>query len=116
MKKQRKSTTYIGTEYEKKVAKKMRRMWWKYWFVKRTGKSGDYGADVQARTFPFCRKVVVQCKCYTRPVPYKAVSEIIAARELLGAHKAILATNTTVTKDARVAAEKANVELWENFE
>lgn len=102
-----------GSQYEKHVAKKMK--WKGFWFVRVSGKSGDYGADVMARTFPLCRKVVVQCKHYRKPVGVEAVQEAISAREYYGASKAIVASNNTFTKNAKKLATKCGVELWERY-
>lgn len=102
-----------GSQYEKHVAKKMK--WHGFIFVRVSGKSGDYGADVMARTFPLCRKVVVQCKHYRKPVGVEAVQEAIAAREYYGASKAIVASNNTFTKNAKKLAKKCNVKLWEKY-
>lgn len=102
-----------GSQYEKHVARKMKRRL--YLFVRVSGKSGDYGADVMARTFPLFRKVVVQCKSYKKPVGVKAVQEAISAREFYRASKAIVASNNTFTKNAKKLAAKCGVELWEKY-
>lgn len=102
-----------GSQYEKHVAKRMK--WHGFIFVRVSGKSGDYGADVQARTFPFLRKVVVQCKHYRKPVGVEAVQEAISAREYYGAKVAIVASNNTFTRNAKKLAKKCNVKLWERF-
>lgn len=102
-----------GKRYEKHVAKKMRRHG--YIFVHVSGKSGDYGADVMARTLFLFRKVVVQCKHYKKPVGVEAVQEVIAARDYYGAKVAIVASNNTFTRNAKNLAKKCNVKLWERY-
>ena len=102
-----------GKNYEKHVARKMKRRF--FLFVRVSGKSGDYGADVMARTFPLMRKVVVQCKHYKKPVGVEAVQEAISAREYYGASKAIVASNNVFTRNAKKLAAKCGVELWERF-
>lgn len=102
-----------GTQYEKHVARKMKRHF--FLFVRVSGKSGDYGADVMARTFPFLRKVVVQCKHYKKPVGVEAVQEAISAREYYGASKAIVASNNVFTRNAKKLAAKCGVKLWERY-
>lgn len=102
-----------GSQYEKHVAKRMK--WHGFIFVRVSGKSGDYGADVMARTFPFLRKVVVQCKHYKKPVGVEAVQEAISAREYYGAKVAIVASNNTFTRNAKKLAAKCNVKLWEKY-
>lgn len=113
MKKRKGNTTSKGTRYEEHVAQKMK--WHGYRFVKRVGKSGDFGADITARTGLFGRKVVVQCKCYNGKVGNAAVQEINAARQFYGATIAIVATNSTFTASAKKLAKACNVTLWERY-
>lgn len=101
-----------GTAYELHVARKMR--WHGYIFVKHSGKSGDFGADVIARTL-FLRKIVVQCKSYSHKVGVRAVQEAIAARQYYGASRAAVATNSTFTRSAQKLAKACKVELWEKY-
>lgn len=109
----KRNTKSRGDRYEKHVAKKMK--WRGYVFVRVTGQSADYGRDIKARTFPFLRKVIVQCKHYSKPVGVQAVQEAIAAKEFFRASKAIVATNNTFTKNAKKLARKCGVELWERY-
>jgi restriction system protein len=83
-------------------------------FVRRIGKSGDFGADIIARGFLFS-KIVVQCKNYSHPVGVRAVQEVNAARRYYGASRAAVATNNTFTKQAIELAKKCEVELWQKF-
>jgi restriction system protein len=108
----RNTTKYAGDAYEKHVARKMRRRG--FFFVKVSGKSGDFGADVMARDL-LLRKVVVQCKCYSGSVGVEAVQEIHAAKTFYNARRAIVATNSKFTRAARKLAHKLNVELWERY-
>ena len=101
-----------GTKYELHVARKMR--FHGYVFVKHSGKVGDFGADIIARTLLF-RKIVVQCKAYSKKVGVRAVQEVIAARQYYHASKAAVATNSTFTRSARKLAKVCNVELWERY-
>ena len=101
-----------GERYERHVARKMR---WRLWlFVRRVGKSGDFGADVIARGFLF-RKIVVQCKCYSKPVGVKAVQEAYAAKRFYRASRAAVAARGTFTKAAQLLAKRCGVELWEKY-
>lgn len=101
-----------GTAYEKHCERKMRLRLWM--FVRRVGKSGDFGADIIARGFLFT-KIVVQCKAYSKPVGVKAVMEVNAARRYYHASRAAVATNSTFTRQARELAKHCGVELWENY-
>lgn len=101
-----------GTAYEFHVARKMR--WRGFIFVKHCGKSGDFGADIIARTL-FFTKIVVQCKSYKGKVGVKAVQEVTAARIYYGATRAAVATNSTFTKNAEKLANACGVELWRKY-
>lgn len=109
MKRRRKNN---GRKYESHCALKMR--FRGFLFVRRIGKSGDFGADIIARGFLFS-KIVVQCKCYSKPVGVKAVQEVNAARLYYGASRAAVATNNKFTRQAKELAKRCSVELWEKF-
>ena len=85
-------------------------------FVRRCGNSNraDFGADIVARGFLFT-KIVVQCKCYSKPVGIKAIQEAYAAKRYYGASRAAVATNRTFTRQARQLAKRCGVELWEKY-
>lgn len=103
-----------GERYERHVARKMR---WRLWlFVRRCGNSNraDFGADIIARGFLFT-KIVVQCKCYSKPVGIKAIQEAYAAKCYYGASRAAVATNSTFTKQAKRLAQACHVETWERY-
>lgn len=112
MKRKHKTTKSAGDAYERYVARKMRRRG--FIFVKVSGKSGDFGADVLARDL-LLRKVVVQCKHYSGRVGVEAVQEIYAAKKFYNARRAIVATNSKFTSAARRLAHRTNVELWECY-
>lgn len=101
-----------GAAYEKHCVRKMRLRLWM--FVRRIGKSGDYGADITARGFLMTR-IVVQCKAYSKPVGVRAIQEVIAARQYYGASRAAVATNSTFTRQAKEMAKRCGVELWERY-
>ena len=113
MKKRRRNTTAKGTRYEEHVAQKMR--WHGYLFVKRQGKSGDFGADIVAYSGLFRKKIVVQCKAYKGKVGVAAVQEAHAARSFYRSSRAAVATNSTFTDAARRLAKACGVELWERY-
>ena len=108
----RKSKRNNGAAYEQHVAEKMKWLGWLY--VRRIGKSGDFGADITAYNL-FMTKIVVQCKNYKGKVGVHAIQEVIAARQYYRAERAAVATNSTFTRQAKQLAKKCNVELWERF-
>ena len=74
------------------------------WSGHLTKGSGDQGADIIAEREGF--RAVVQCKLYSSPVGNKAVQEVIAARDFLGANAGIVVSNADFTRSAK---ELANV-------
>ena len=99
-------------QFEEYVAKRMRDCG--YSKVQVTPKSGDYGADVLG-VDPNGRPVCVQCKMYTGKVGFDAVQQINTAKTLFNCERAILATTSTLTQQAKEAARKLQVEVYENF-
>jgi restriction system protein len=79
------------------------------WHVRRTGKSGDQGADLVAE-----RKgvsVAVQCKLYAQPVGNKAVQEALAAQRYYATDHAAVVSNAAFTRSATRLARSASVLL-----
>jgi len=71
--------------------------------------SGDQGADVIAIYKGEC--YVIQCKLYSQPVGNKAVQEVSAAKYFYDGDYALVVTNNSFTKSARMLASKLNVML-----
>jgi restriction system protein len=75
--------------------------------VEVTRGSGDYGADV------LCKKdgvtYAVQCKHYTGKVPYRAVEEVVTARQYYQRDKSMIITSSVLTPQAQEAADKLKV-------
>ena len=65
-----------GYEFEEYVACRLTEVG--YSNVDVTPKSGDYGADILARSNG--RKVCIQCKKYSKPVGIEAVQEVLGAK------------------------------------
>ena len=85
--------TMNGLEFENWSGEWLRRHG--FYNIKVTRGSGDYGADV------LCEKAgvtyAVQCKLYSRKVPYRAVEEVICAREYYKCDRAMIFTNSELT-------------------
>lgn len=47
------------------------------------------------------------------PFGFDAVQEVLAARQYYGTERAVVATNSTMTLQARNMAQRTDVELWE---
>lgn len=102
-----------GHEYERLVARHLRSNG--YWNVKITGASGgDYGVDITARKGLF-RKYAVQCKRYSNPVGVRAVQEVVGGMKVYNCNRAMVVTNNTYTRQARVLAEENDVLLKEGI-
>lgn len=82
-----------------------------FYNIKVTSGSGDYGADV------LCEKAgvtyAVQCKLYSGKVPYRAVEEVICAREYYKCDRAMIFTNSELTAQANEAAKKLGVVVYD---
>ena len=99
-------------QFEEFVALRMRECGFTH--VQVTQKSGDYGADVLG-TDPLGQPVCVQCKQYKGSVGFDAVQQINTARDLFHCKRAILITNSTVTKQAQETANRLQVEIIQRF-
>ena len=96
-----------GLEYEKLVAKYLRRHG--YFNVSVTKASGDYGVDVIAHKGT--HRYAVQCKCYSNEVGLEAVQEAVAGKAMYKCDRAMVVTNATFTKAASELACENNVIL-----
>ena len=78
-----------------------------FYNVEVTKGSGDYGADI------ICSKngetYAVQCKKYSGKVTYRAVEEVICAKNYYGTDRAMIFTNSELTPQADEAAKKLGV-------
>lgn len=76
-----------------------------------TSGSGDYGADV------LCSRngelYAVQCKKYSGKVPYRAVEEVVCAKNYYGTDRALIFTNSELTPQADEAAKKLGVIVYD---
>lgn len=82
-----------------------------FYNIKVTSGSGDYGADV------ICSKngetYAVQCKKYSGKVTYRAVEEVICAKNYYGTDRAMIFTNSELTPQADEAAKKLGVVVYD---
>ena len=94
-----------GWEFESWSAEWLRKQG--FYNVEITKGSGDYGADV------LCSKdgvsYAVQCKKYSGKVPYRAIEEVICAKNYYGTDRAMIFTNSELTPQADEAAKKLGV-------
>ena len=99
-----------GHKFEYKCAKMLRRKGFHH--VKVTPTSGDQGVDIIG--YKWFSKYAFQCKYYSYPVGNKAVQEVYAGGKYYDCDRFVVMTNGTYTRAARNAAEKLDVQLWEN--
>ena len=97
---------FSGAEYEFLCAKLLREAGWD---ASLTQASNDQGADIIAQRDGL--RVVVQCKRYAKPVGNKAVQEVVAAKAITGAHKAVVITNAGYTNACKELAAANQVLL-----
>ena len=100
------SNVSTGIEYEIYCAEALRRAGWD---ARLTTVTGDQGTDIIAERDG--KRVVVQCKFYSKPVGNKAVQEAAAARLHEQADQAIVVSNAAYTKAARQLAGTTGVFL-----
>ena len=73
----------------------------------------DDGVDVFASNDN--ERVIIQCKRWKHPVGRSKVDELAGVKNRYGTHRAILATTSTFSDDAKRAAHENGIELW-NFQ
>lgn len=79
------------------------------WEASLTKASGDVGVDIVG--VKNGKKVVFQCKKYSKPVGIKAVQEVASGMKHYGASEAYVITNATYTKSAQELAITTGVRL-----
>ena len=79
------------------------------WDAHATRISGDQGVDIIA--LKNGKKLVVQCKLYSKPVGNRAVQEIVAGRVFERANFAAVVSNVGFTQSARQLATSSDVYL-----
>lgn len=84
------------------------------WETNVTQSSGDQGVDVIAVKEGI--KIAVQCKLYGLPVGNKAVQEVFAAKQHIGANYAAVVTNSSFTQSAKELANTTGVMLLHHSE
>lgn len=99
-----------GHTFESKLALLFRDLGYS---VKQTKTSGDFGADLVAQKNGIV--TVVQAKRYSldRKVGLGAVQEVVSAKGMYHAQRAMVITNTSFTDPARALARSNQVELWD---
>jgi restriction system protein len=105
------SEVATGIEHENFCAEKLRRAGWS---ARVTVATGDQGTDIVAERGG--KRVVFQCKLYSKPVGNKAVQEAAAARMHERADLAIVVSNASYTRSARQLAGTTGVMLLHHNE
>jgi restriction system protein len=73
--------------------------------------TNDDGVDVLASNDQ--EKIIIQCKRWTHPVGRAVVDELAGVWNRYDVQRAILATTSTFSEDAKQAAYKHHIELWD---
>ncbi|MCL6593423.1 MAG: restriction endonuclease, partial [Alicyclobacillus sp.] len=84
----------------------------KGWRVKKTPRTGDFGADLVC-VDPNGRSCVIQAKRWKGNVGVSAVQQAHAAKDYYSVEYAIVATNSNLTESAQDMANKLGVITWE---
>lgn len=95
-----------GHDYEHFCAQLLEKEGWE---AKVTKGSGDQGVDIVATKSDLV--LAIQCKKYSKPVGNKAVQEVYAARQYIGADAAAVISNNSYTKSAQELARANDVLL-----
>lgn len=99
-----------GAGYERYVAQYLYQNGYKK--VTQTGKTGDMGVDLVAKKHGI--SYAVQCKYYSKPVSGAAVQEAVAGMALYDCQRAMVVTNSHLTKGARTLAQANDVVVLED--
>lgn len=79
----------------------------------RRGGSGDRGVDLVGEHQG--QRYIVQCKRYTKAVPPAHVRDLVGARVIQGADRALLVTTSGFTAQGYAEAKNQPVELWDGL-
>lgn len=96
-----------GVEFETYIIKLLKEKGYEQ--ITGTATTGDQGADILA--IYEGRRIVIQAKCYAKPVGNKAVQEVTAALRYYNSDEAWVVTNATFTPAAKALAHKNKVKL-----
>lgn len=98
-----------GYDYEVYVANVLKRQG--FHKIEFTAKTGDYGVDLLASRDG--SRYAIQCKYYTGAVGGFAVQQAVAGMAYYGCERAMVVTNSRLTKGALKLAEANDVEVLE---
>lgn len=101
-----------GAGYEVFVAKWLREQGFRQ--ILHTGATGDFGVDLVARKHGIY--YAVQCKYYSSSVSGAAVQEAVAGMAYYHCDRAMVVTNSQLTRGARALAEANHVLVLEHVE
>lgn len=101
-----------GEDYEQYVADLLRHQGFQD--IQFTAKTGDYGVDLLATRGR--HRYAIQCKYYTGSVGGFAVQEAVAGMAYYGCERAMVVTNSVLTKNAHALAEANGVEILEEID
>jgi len=98
-----------GAEYEAYVAEFLKEQG--FFDIQSTAATGDYGVDLLARHGR--HRYAVQCKYYSGGVGGFAVQEAVAGMAYYGCEKAMVVTNSYLTRNAHALAKVNGVDVIE---
>lgn len=98
-----------GYDYEAYVAETLKRRGFRK--IEQTARTGDYGVDLLASLHG--KRYAVQCKYYAGAVGGFAVQEAVAGKAFYDCDRAMVVTNSCLTKSAWELADANDVEVLE---
>lgn len=101
-----------GQDYEVYVADLLRRQGFRD--IQFTAKTGDYGVDLLATHGR--HRYAIQCKYYTGSVGGFAVQEAVAGMAYYECERAMVVTNSVLTKNAHALAKANGVDVLEQID
>lgn len=101
-----------GQDYEVYVADLLRRQGFRG--IQFTAKTGDYGVDLLATHGR--HRYAIQCKYYTGSVGGFAVQEAVAGMAYYDCERAMVVTNSVLTKNAHALARANGVDVLEQID
>ena len=109
---ERKARPMDGPGYERYVAEHLREQGFRN--IVHTGATGDFGVDLVAKKHG--SHYAVQCKYYARPVSGAAVQEAVAGMAYYRCDRAMVVTNSRLTRGALELAEANDVLVIEHLD
>ncbi|KPV42709.1 hypothetical protein AN477_16320 [Alicyclobacillus ferrooxydans] len=98
-----------GIDFERLLRQTLKKTGWQ---LSMTSRTGDFGADLIGIS-PWGVSYAIQAKRWKAKIGVRAIQEAYAAQAHYQTHRALVITNSWLTKPARQLAQELSVEVWE---